>query len=797
MGDAVANRLGGLAACFLVLLFPFFFVFFCALSSWRRLALPTALLPASVLTPAVRLWQNVVGSRPLSSSQAKPKMYTAAEGAQGDLSQLPLQALRRLGCSEETALRLAIRCGPDVEGCVQELQRRRRPSLIALDVSCRQGEYLGKVCRSMKPVEKTRLPCFRREHLDEPSSGYPALTWGAVATRINLGPDVEIFFLDVAAEVRSNRDLYESYYQKQILADGYADILAFTTIVDGLVPLVDYLHARHFGGMQPHRPSVPRGLSAVGGDWHGIIIESLARGGGDTTRGARSGPNALQSPPRRTRILLGNDPRTSVTQRQDKAGMQLALKAHGLTHIRGSAGFSAADAKRWKQQHGIPFPVVIKPVSGAGSELVTVCYTDEEIDVAFALTCGVKTTQMTEASHMVLQEYIEGPEYVVNVVSYEGKHVVSDVWQSWKYPLTLYSTRLLYSVEERLMAEFKATGRGRLPARHNSTAIMYDRIEFVHNLAELDAESEVRRVVAYTLQCLDALGMRQGCSHCELRVDSRPDSGTRGMPFLIELNPRVLGDTPRSTPLVGYDQYTLLAYLLFAAAAVPEAKPPLIQAGKSYAGEKNAEDVQGQLPWPPAPLLYTSLTTDVSCHVIFLRVEESSVVCNIGLRQIIALPTFGYFTRGSHFDELGCPGTLTLVSKTVDLFTSPLACVLNGAEADLRRDAAYIRRVENKDLSALTPLLNAALKLQPASQRTSITHATSCPLTEAPGRAGVAANKKAVSHANNTSEFDAAVDAIVSFFAQPEPPLFVPLGYFLDLRVLRLEHLILGARSTA
>ncbi|RNE99524.1 Phosphoribosylamine--glycine ligase [Trypanosoma rangeli] len=724
-------------------------------------------------------------------------MRTTAEAAHGDVRRQTLANLRRLGCPDETALRLTLRWGADIESCVQELHRRRRPCLIALDVSSRQKDYLSHVCQSMRPVNKTQLPCFRKEHLNEPSSGYPALTWDAVAKRINFGPRVEIFFLDVSADIRCNRDYYEDYYQHEIIAGGYEDILAFITTVDGLVPLIDYLHARHFGTMPPHRPSAPRRPPAVSNNGSGTMPASRPCSRGNTERVQISRSNVLHTLRRRTRILFGNDPFTSVVQRQDKDGMQLTLKAHGLAYIRGSAGFNAADAKRWKEQHGIPFPVVLKPVSGAGSELMSLCYTDDEIDVAFALTSGVKTTQMTEASHMVLQEYIEGPEYVVNVVSYKGKHVVTDVWKSWKYPMSFYGACLPPSAKEQLKKESQATERGKVSARHNSTGIIYDRIEFVHNLAQRDPGSEVRRVVAYTLQCLDALGMHQGCSHCEVRVDNRPGSSTLGMPILIELNPRVLGDTPRATSLVGYDQYMLLMYLVFAAAVIPEEKRSLILPSKSCDGKTNAEGVRDLFPWPPAPLLYASLTTDVSCHVIFLRAEENSVVCNMGICNIVALPTFGYFTRRRDLNDLGQSGTLTHVAKTVDLFSSPLACVLNGAEADLRRDAAYIRRVENKDFKALIPPLNAALELQFTTQKMPSTSPTSCFCTEASDGADVAAEEKKLQSTCSASKFDAAVNEIVSFFTQAELPLFVPLSYFIDLKLLGLEHLVLGAASRA
>ncbi|RNF15238.1 Phosphoribosylamine--glycine ligase [Trypanosoma cruzi] len=716
---------------------------------------------------------------------------------QSNIDQRAYETLRRLGCSEETASRLLYRWWPDIEGCVEELRRRRMPSLMALEVFSQQRNYFRNLSKSMLPIGKTQLPCFREEHLDEPSSGYPTLTWGEVAERINSSPEVEIFFLDVESGIITDFDSYEEYYQNNILAEGFMDIVAFTTTVDGLVPLVDYLHARHFGGMLPPRACTLRGPCVLSSNGRSINFTSGISLGNDVTRTIRSEQVILQPPRRRTRILLGNDVLTSVKQRQDKDGMQRALKAHGLTHIRGISGFSAADAKRWRREQKIPFPVIVKPVSGAGSELVTICYSDEEIDTAFSLTRNVRTTQMTDASHMLLQEYIEGQEYVVNIVSYNGKHVVSDVWKSWKYPISLYSTRLLPSVEERLRREYKCTGRGRLPVQQNSTALLYDRIEFVHNLSELDPSSEVRRVVAYTLQCVDALGMRQGCSHCEVRIDNRFGSVSQGMPILIELNPRMLGDTPRATPLVGYDQYMLLMYLVLSAAAIPEEtfSPVHCCSHNSDDGRRKEEDMQGLLPWPPAPLLYKSLANEVSCHVVFLRAAECSVVCNPCIHDIIALPTFAYFTRGNIFDHLGKLGTLTSVEKTVDLLTSPVACVLIGPVEEIRRDTEYIRRVENKDLTAWLPLLNAALELRPAFQGQASTFP--CPCSETSSDTKLAKKERKLHPANNASSFNAAVDEVVSFFTRMELPLFVPVDYFLKLKTLGLEHLVLGVSGGA
>nr|CCC95368.1 unnamed protein product [Trypanosoma congolense IL3000] len=620
-----------------------------------------------------------------------PLSQEAAFGS-ADSSSVIASFVERFGCSVTSAQSTVCRHWPNLEACHEELWRKSRPCLIAIEVYLLQREYLQGLATSMLPIHESQLPCFNSGNLTECSKGYPAMTWTEVAERINSGSGIEVFFIDTDAGVPDDADSYEAFYQKKIVREGFADIVAFVTAVDGVVPLVDFLHWRHFGAGSNCCSTFPS-----------LAERDKTAGYQQTTLGA-SAAGSPRHGTRRQRILLGNDLSTSKSLRQNKDSMQRALRDHGLAHIRGLSGYDVEEMKGLMRKEDIPFPVIVKPVSGAGSEFVTLCYDENDIDVAFAVSQGVQTTQHTDAFHMLLQEYIDGPEYVVNVVSYMGVHVVSDLWKSWKYPRTVTSSRIRPSVEKKLLKSFKMYGQGRMPVDYETTVLLYDRIEFVHDLAKLPEDSEERRVVAYTLRCLDALKMKQGCSHCEVRVDYRPKSVNRGQPVLIELNARMLGDVPRATSFVGYDQYQLMMYLLLSAVSIREDELSRREGGT----QAGLQVCRNALPWPPAPQLYNSLTTAVTRHVVFVHVEEVSYLCIPGFRAIQKLPTFKNLTRNSSMERIK-PGVMLSVCKTFDLLTSPGAIVMEGAAEDIQRDAAYIRHVENKDLSEWKVLIDEAL----------------------------------------------------------------------------------------
>lgn len=109
-----------------------------------------------------------------------------------------------------------------------------------------------------------------------------------------------------------------------------------------------------------------------------------------------------------------------------------------LSAFEGRACFVAAsvqDAVKIAQTEDLPWPVIIKPCRGWGSELVFRVDSSEEL--------AVRANRMNSTSHgtnFVIEPYCDGPEVDINFVLYDGELLF------WG----LFSILLLYSQEQKL-----------------------------------------------------------------------------------------------------------------------------------------------------------------------------------------------------------------------------------------------------------------------------------------------------------------------------------------------------------
>jgi D-alanine-D-alanine ligase-like ATP-grasp enzyme len=400
---------------------------------------------------------------------------------------------------------------------------------------------------------------------------------------------------------------YDLFMKERILGEGFSDVVAMVTGNDGVVPLVDFVNER--------------------------LVAPAAN-------------------------VISNAHGTS-SLRQDKFEMQEALRAAGLSYIRSELVESPEDVHRTLKRIGLP--AIVKPLAGAGSEFVTFCRSESEVHVALRVGEDSETTQFTPV-RMMLQEYIEGDEFVVDTVSCRGVHVVTDVWRSFKVPYECPGSRLRGSVERSLRQA------GKVVPSYTTSNLLYDRLEFV---ADVSDDPFIAQLVDYTLKCLDVLGVVNGCAHSELRADA-----SKGF-VLIEMNPRMQGDVPRASRLVGYDQYELLAVLLAAL----------------YRDREN-----GHVVWPPpeVPLRYnrSSALQGITRHVVFLRCAEDGFIAEPGRRFITLLPSFVQFTRASGLAKPEA-GMIYCCRRTVDLYSCCGAVILEGTESDVIRDREVIREMQN------------------------------------------------------------------------------------------------------
>ncbi|KAG5474348.1 hypothetical protein LSCM1_03128 [Leishmania martiniquensis] len=684
---------------------------------------PLRSLPGSRRPPRRPVRQSdTPPSPPIQHPPNLPSTITSTPIMLLERQQLAQTLQLRYNCSAACATSTVNSYYPDEEKCRATIQgKMTAPFALAVGMVPKQREYVDSLrdnlaaafqhfpylngCAQPQDEEAQdvcgNLVASGDSVKNGAASTFSSIDWAGVRAHL-LAPDkaplwymhTELVFSGDTRDVRA----YENAYQSLIVKEGFSHVVGCYASGDGVVPALDYVNARLCGES----------------------VQSLARrmGFGEDVVDALDGVEAEVPTRVYTRVnVFGNNPATSCSSRQNKGHAQQVLKEAGLAYIRSFVTTCAAEAVARVRDGALLLPVVVKPNSGAGSEFVTLCYTADDIFVAFSMVEGVRTSQGTDAAQLVVEEYIEGPEYVVNTVSYQGVHVVTDVWESWKYPEPVVTTGLTRLAEEAL----RSAGVER--QKQHKTSILYDRQTLIADLAGLPPSHGARRVVEYTLKCLDALGLENGCGHSEVRLDTRKAARNwrqqerqglnkndplgkvhgesfEGEPILIELNSRMQGDTPRSTEVVGYDQYSLLVYIseavnvFGAATAVSTAFPFRV-------GPSPRPPRVGEIPWPPVPRLYRARPSPgppMATTVLFLATQEECILNGVALRTLTQLGTFQRFTRTIF--KPNQPGFVTPLRHTVDLFSSPTSCVMQGSAAEVEADCAVIRSMESATLSS-------------------------------------------------------------------------------------------------
>ncbi|MER5699819.1 ATP-grasp domain-containing protein [Streptomyces mirabilis] len=193
--------------------------------------------------------------------------------------------------------------------------------------------------------------------------------------------------------------------------------------------------------------------------------------------------------------LPGNGTRLSAARR-DKYAMAEALRAAGLPCVEQFKSDRAEAIVAWAVERG-EFPVVVKPLSSCNTDGVVICATPEETATAARAVLAGRDAFGRPNTEVLAQGYLDGDEYIVDTVSRDGQHFVSS---SWKYEKTLVNGKNLYDKDILLAPD----------------------------------ESPVPELVAYTRAVLDALGIRHGAAHSEVKMTCRG-------PVLVETGARISG----------------------------------------------------------------------------------------------------------------------------------------------------------------------------------------------------------------------------------------------------------------
>jgi biotin carboxylase len=228
--------------------------------------------------------------------------------------------------------------------------------------------------------------------------------------------------------------------------------------------------------------------------------------------------------------------------RRNKYDMGETVRAAGVRAARQHCGHTWDDIESFLEDlKPSPFLCVAKPIQSAGSDDVIKCTSVAEVKGAFDKINGAVNGLGVINEGILVQEYLEGAEYVVDSVSRDGVHKVTAIWE--------YDKRSVNG------ANFVYFGMTLLPA--------------TGPLAEA--------LAAYSDEVLDALEIHNGPGHMEVKM-------CNGGPCLVEVGSRCHGGEGswRAVALecVGYDQIecTLDAYLDSKAFEQLPKKPAVLQA---------------------------------------------------------------------------------------------------------------------------------------------------------------------------------------------------------------------------
>lgn len=213
--------------------------------------------------------------------------------------------------------------------------------------------------------------------------------------------------------------------------------------------------------------------------------------------------------------LPGNGTQLSAARR-DKHLMAEALRRRGVRAIRSVRTNSVTEACAWWRAQGLQ-EVVVKPVNSAGTEDVTFCRSDDDLQRAMNATLGKVNAMGLLNESVLVQERIRGQQYTVNTVSLSGQAYIGEIWT--------YETREIAGAGSVCQSE------------------------------SLISDDTTRAVIEpYVKDVLAALEIQHGPAHIELFVDADG-------PVLIELGARMQGSMSRSATLaaLGHDHVSLTA----------------------------------------------------------------------------------------------------------------------------------------------------------------------------------------------------------------------------------------------
>jgi glutathione synthase/RimK-type ligase-like ATP-grasp enzyme len=196
-----------------------------------------------------------------------------------------------------------------------------------------------------------------------------------------------------------------------------------------------------------------------------------------------------------------SNPIETSTARRDKYDMQERIKKMGLNSIRQKRCNKISELIEFVSNNP-NIQYVIKPVRGAATEDVYLCSNLEELKDKFTIIMNKDINQAgANDKYCLVQEYIDGEEWIVNTVSRNGHHKIINVMKYKKSQIN--GVNFVY-LETRLV----------------------------------DPNDVPSELYSYSNNILNALEIENGAAHAEIKMSSNG-------PCLIEVGARIGGGQVR------------------------------------------------------------------------------------------------------------------------------------------------------------------------------------------------------------------------------------------------------------
>ncbi len=312
-----------------------------------------------------------------------------------------------------------------------------------------------------------------------------------------------------------------------------------------------------------------------------------------------------------------------IDARRNKYHMIDAIKKCHLLCAEQFKSDNLAAVLEWYKNHG-KVRVVVKPLSSSSSDSVFYCHNEAEIQQAFQAIHNQLDMYNNQNSEVLIQEFLAGDEFIVNTVSRDGVHYVTDIWQGFSENIDMVS--------------------------NDSYADLVHRETLIH-----------QQLSSYTMKVLDALAIKNGAAHSEIRMTSKG-------PCLIETGARLAGKVNFASieSIYGYSQLSLTVEAMI--------EPELFK---------------------KRPIAVSS-PTRYARYVYFFSNVEGDIVCEPDLSAMLAIDGVESVTF-----SLAKGDKLRRTSKSYRSPRPGYAYLIADTQEQLERDYAALRLVEQKLYSSI------------------------------------------------------------------------------------------------